>query len=250
MNESDWRMISQIPGNDHCLDCYAQHPEWASLEFGILICTRCCGRHRSLPQRERCYSSNKSPPQVVVVSSPVVQSVRLDETWSSEHIQRLKVGGNQRFRDWLTSDGCQTNHRQKEKEEGSSSEMARPFSVDYTAPKSLVYADVVLPARLQGLPEPQSWQQYQAQTTNHSHYRVYVWCHRCWMSSWWWWWARSHQKLPGTTNYFQKNPRSNTLINRFYKTMTHSETYLTAYVITLLGTPLLFFWWYYFYSVL
>ena len=46
MNEKDWKLITELPGNEHCMDCHAKYPEWGSVSFGILVCTRCCGMHR------------------------------------------------------------------------------------------------------------------------------------------------------------------------------------------------------------
>jgi len=46
MDEQDWKVISKLKGNEHCMDCYALHPKWACVRFGVLVCTRCCGAHR------------------------------------------------------------------------------------------------------------------------------------------------------------------------------------------------------------
>ena len=46
MNADDWAVISRMVGNGHCIECHAQFPEWGSIRFGILFCTRCCGGHR------------------------------------------------------------------------------------------------------------------------------------------------------------------------------------------------------------
>ncbi|XP_042002092.1 ADP-ribosylation factor GTPase-activating protein AGD3-like [Salvia splendens] len=40
--------LSKVPGNDKCADCGAPDPDWASLNFGILICIECSGIHRNL----------------------------------------------------------------------------------------------------------------------------------------------------------------------------------------------------------
>lgn len=41
-------ILREIPGNDHCAECTALEPEWASLNLGILMCIECSGIHRNL----------------------------------------------------------------------------------------------------------------------------------------------------------------------------------------------------------
>ncbi|XP_066515555.1 arf-GAP with GTPase, ANK repeat and PH domain-containing protein 2-like isoform X3 [Hoplias malabaricus] len=40
--------IRNAKGNDHCVDCEAPNPTWASLNLGALICIECSGIHRNL----------------------------------------------------------------------------------------------------------------------------------------------------------------------------------------------------------
>ncbi|GBC05943.1 hypothetical protein RclHR1_06510010 [Rhizophagus clarus] len=40
--------IKKIPGNDVCVDCKLIDPQWASTNFGTLLCIECSGIHRSL----------------------------------------------------------------------------------------------------------------------------------------------------------------------------------------------------------
>ncbi len=43
------KLISSLhPSNSHCADCGAASPDWASINFGIVICLDCSGIHRSL----------------------------------------------------------------------------------------------------------------------------------------------------------------------------------------------------------
>lgn len=37
-----------VPGNTTCVDCNAPHPDWASLNIGVLMCIECSGVHRNL----------------------------------------------------------------------------------------------------------------------------------------------------------------------------------------------------------
>jgi Putative GTPase activating protein for Arf len=43
-----YKLMRSIPGNDRCMDCGLQHPDWASVSYGALICMNCSARHRSL----------------------------------------------------------------------------------------------------------------------------------------------------------------------------------------------------------
>jgi len=40
-----WEQLLKIPGNDHCCDCGAVNPRWASINLGI---TLCIGKHHNL----------------------------------------------------------------------------------------------------------------------------------------------------------------------------------------------------------
>ena len=41
-------VIKSLPGNRQCVDCGAEHPDWATVSYGALICMSCCARHRGL----------------------------------------------------------------------------------------------------------------------------------------------------------------------------------------------------------
>jgi Putative GTPase activating protein for Arf len=87
MDPVDWKMISKLAGNNNCIDCNAKYPEWGSVSFGILFCTRCCSGHRALGTH---------------ISR--VRSVRMDE-WTFKQIQLMKAGGNQSCQDWFARNG-------------------------------------------------------------------------------------------------------------------------------------------------
>ncbi|CAG8732712.1 10383_t:CDS:2, partial [Funneliformis mosseae] len=67
--------IRELPGNGNCVDCKIKDPQWASTNFGTLLCIECSGIHRSLG---------------VHVSK--VKSLQLDK-WEPESIEvMLKLG--------------------------------------------------------------------------------------------------------------------------------------------------------------
>lgn len=76
--------ILKTEGNEKCVDCNADSPDWASLGFSILICLECAGQHRALG-----------------VHISLVRSLTMD-TWNQVSIQKLAAGGNKRFQEYLT----------------------------------------------------------------------------------------------------------------------------------------------------
>ena len=42
----DHQYIAALPGNDQCVDCRGPDVEWASVTYGVLLCTECSGIHR------------------------------------------------------------------------------------------------------------------------------------------------------------------------------------------------------------
>jgi len=70
------KLLTELPGNDRCMDCGSPDPEWASVSFGTLICMQCSGKHRSYG-----------------VQTSFVRSVRMD-TWTHSQILAMLEGGN------------------------------------------------------------------------------------------------------------------------------------------------------------
>jgi len=66
-------------GNSRCNDCGEAHPEWGSVSFGVLVCSRCAGKHRHLG-----------------VHITKVRSVLMD-AWNENEVSMMLAGGNASF---------------------------------------------------------------------------------------------------------------------------------------------------------
>jgi len=69
--------------NSSCFDCDNKPAHWASISNGIYLCLDCSGEHRG-------YGINVS----------FIRSVTMDQ-WTQEQVNIMKVGGNQRLKDFL-----------------------------------------------------------------------------------------------------------------------------------------------------
>jgi len=68
--------ILDIPGNEVCADCGALDPQWASINWGVVVCIECSGIHRSLG-----------------VHISKVRAIRLD-VWEPEILKVIAELGN------------------------------------------------------------------------------------------------------------------------------------------------------------
>ncbi|EDR24941.1 gcn4-complementing protein, putative [Entamoeba dispar SAW760] len=84
-------ILSSIPGNDRCCDCFSSDPDWAIINMGILVCQRCSGVHRGLG-----------------VQISKVRSLVLDvKIWTPELIQLFINFGNKRVNSLLMGTATQ-----------------------------------------------------------------------------------------------------------------------------------------------
>eukprot|EP00244_Chara_vulgaris_P003990 TRINITY_DN1768_c1_g1_i2.p1 TRINITY_DN1768_c1_g1~~TRINITY_DN1768_c1_g1_i2.p1 ORF type:complete len:633 (-),score=94.66 TRINITY_DN1768_c1_g1_i2:160-2058(-) len=72
--------LLRLPANEGCAECGARFPRYASVTFGVFLCDRCFGIHRS-----------------VGAHISRTKSVSLD-AWSAEEVALMKEIGNQRAR--------------------------------------------------------------------------------------------------------------------------------------------------------
>lgn len=68
------RLRSDVRGNTRCVDCDSPHPDWASLNLGVLVCIECSGIHRNLGShisRVRSLDLDEWPPGHVAVMTGI-----------------------------------------------------------------------------------------------------------------------------------------------------------------------------------
>ena len=143
-----------------------------------------------------------------------VRSVKMD-AWTSDQIQCMKAGGNQRCMDWLEENGI---------------DLRSPPITKYDNEVASLYCTEVLPARMEGRPAPKN---VKAAQQNHR-----------WKQPWWWTrWHPIETAADVDPNRTKKKHR--TLLQRIQKATSSSDFFMTAYVATLVGLPILFVSWLY-----
>lgn len=115
--------IRAMPGNQTCVDCNNNKPQWASVSYGTLVCLECSGQHRSLG-----------------VHLSFVRSVQMD-SWTARQIQAMeRSGGNAAFNEYLSSRGIAKS---------------MPIATKYNTKQAAHYREC-LSCRLDGKAEPSS----------------------------------------------------------------------------------------------
>eukprot|EP00931_Biecheleriopsis_adriatica_P038303 TRINITY_DN2194_c0_g1_i6.p1 TRINITY_DN2194_c0_g1~~TRINITY_DN2194_c0_g1_i6.p1 ORF type:complete len:428 (+),score=92.43 TRINITY_DN2194_c0_g1_i6:66-1349(+) len=86
--------IRALPGNNTCVDCNNNAPQWASVSYGSLMCLECSGQHRSLG-----------------VHLSFVRSIQMD-SWTERQIAAMeKSGGNQKLVEFFQARGIEKSLR-------------------------------------------------------------------------------------------------------------------------------------------
>ncbi|XP_067086976.1 arf-GAP with dual PH domain-containing protein 2 [Osmerus mordax] len=73
INKKILQELVKLPDNNHCADCGAPEPEWASCKLGVFVCLKCAGVHRNLSGR--------------------IKSIILD-FWEDDLVEFMKSNGN------------------------------------------------------------------------------------------------------------------------------------------------------------
>lgn len=71
--------IISIEGNNRCVDCGSDDPQWASINNSVFVCINCAGIHRGLGK------------QISHIRSLIV------DNWDDKQLKQLFLGGNTRF---------------------------------------------------------------------------------------------------------------------------------------------------------
>ena len=77
--------IYKEESNSSCFDCDSKPAHWASISNGIFLCLDCSGEHRGFG-----------------IGVSFIRSVTMDQ-WTQEQVNLMKVGGNQRLKEFLTA---------------------------------------------------------------------------------------------------------------------------------------------------
>jgi len=236
MKEEDWAMVSKLPGNDLCVDCNAKYPEWGSVNFGILFCTRCCSGHRYVDIYNctwtvldcisyhgfilltllnstllASYKMNTNKYSSLGTHISRVRSVRMD-AWTDKQVKIMKAGGNKSMMHWF------------DKHDLSATSLSHKAKYDNEVAR--LYTEV-LKARVAGRREPKSLKEAK---------RLKRWGKP---KEWWRALLFGHEeKNPNSS--MNKKSKQMLLIQRLQKLYTRSEFFMAAYLLSTTGLLLVF----------
>ncbi|CAG9313374.1 unnamed protein product [Blepharisma stoltei] len=78
-----FKKLKEDDENNYCFDCISPDPEYASITYGIFICSKCAQAHSSI--------------------HPFTEIIKLlrDKTWTPQHLKHMTAGGNSTLKDYF-----------------------------------------------------------------------------------------------------------------------------------------------------
>lgn len=129
MNPEVFEQLKQLAGNQKCVDCGTNAPDWGSPKLGVFMCFQCSGIHRGLG-----------------VHVSFVRSVHMDH-WEESQIQLMRVGGNDQCNAFLRERGIDSDSATP------TNDLRQHIRQKYDSDAAFLYQQV-LKAKVEGTPIP------------------------------------------------------------------------------------------------